>query len=102
MSYRKIIDSTDQAWDVWEVVPSRVRDPRDDHSGRESAPAADAAPARRGIVVPPELQAGWLAFQSASERRRIAPVPSGWDKLPDDALLTLLSTAPVIVPQWSR
>jgi hypothetical protein len=92
MAYRKIVDSTQQAWDVWEVVPSLVREITDE---------PDAAP-RRKIVVPAELQGGWLAFQSEKERRRIAPVPRDWAELPDDALLDLLGNAPVVAPQRTR
>lgn len=85
MAYRKLIDPSQQAWDVWEVVPSRV----DDRPG-------DPGPMHRRIVVPSELQAGWLAFQSQTERRRIAPVPPDWHRLSDDELLTLLLGAPVV------
>ena len=89
MAYRKIVDSTQQAWDVWEVVPSRVREITGEPGSAVS----------RKLVVPAELQAGWLAFQSEKERRRIAPVPRDWAELPDDALLDLLVKAPVIAPQ---
>jgi hypothetical protein len=92
MAYRKIVDSTQQAWDVWEVVPSSVREITEE-------PGSTAS---RKIVVPAELQDGWLAFQSEKERRRIAPVPRDWAEMPDEALLDLLVNAPVIAPQRTR
>ena len=33
---------------------------------------------------------GWLVFHSANERRRERPIPPGWDKLPDDAIRSLV------------
>jgi hypothetical protein len=39
------------------------------------------------LVIPshhlrhPEFVAGWLLFSSASERRRLAPYPAGWQEL---------------------
>ena len=45
------------------------------------------------VVVPPELQEGWLAFQNTDERRRLAPIPDNWSALDDDALLALLEKA---------
>jgi hypothetical protein len=32
------------------------------------------------------LEAGWVCFQSESEKRRLAPRPQGWDEAADDAL----------------
>lgn len=36
---------------------------------------------------------GWLAFQSAGERRRLAPPPDGWEALPDEQLAELCAKA---------
>jgi len=41
----------------------------------------------------PELRQGWLAFQSGDERRRLAPIPSGWETLDDTELSALASRA---------
>jgi len=45
------------------------------------------------VVVPSELQQGWLAFQTGEERRRLAPIPDGWITLPEGKLLELLTRA---------
>jgi hypothetical protein len=45
------------------------------------------------VVVPAELQEGWLAFQNGDERRRLAPIPDKWVTLGEDALLGLLEKA---------
>lgn len=45
------------------------------------------------VVVPAELQEGWLAFQNGEERRRLAPIPADWSTLDEAALLALLEKA---------
>jgi hypothetical protein len=40
--------------------------------------------------LPKEFRSGWLAFQSASEKRRLAPVPPDWTSLSDAGLALLL------------
>lgn len=57
-------------WEVWEV---RLRD------GRRS--------------VDPELTEGWLTFESMLEKRRLAPIPDGWEELDDEALGRLCESA---------
>ena len=59
-------------WEVWAVRPGERGEPRE---------------------VSPELTQGWLAFGSATEKRRLAPIPSGWAELPDDALGELCEKA---------
>jgi hypothetical protein len=73
MAHRRIVDQNEHVWDVWEVKTSTTTS--------------------RRIQVPAELQAGWLAFQSGEERRRLAPLPVGWSEMSDHALLDLMSQA---------
>ena len=86
MAHRQIVDKQNQVWDVWEVVPDHPRGPRISNPGRP-------------LVVPPELQAGWLAFQCGEQRRRIAPLPDGWIDLSDDALLDMMAGATALRPR---
>jgi YD repeat-containing protein len=44
------------------------------------------------------LREGWLVFQTEHERRRLAPIPHGWDRLPEHALLALCSQAAPVPP----
>jgi hypothetical protein len=86
MAHRRIVDDRERVWDVWEVIPSLVEP--------TSAPLRGRAPdSGRRLVVPPELQSGWLAFQCGEERRRIAPLPPSWSDMTDALLLRLLSAA---------
>jgi hypothetical protein len=69
MHHRNVTDLLGMVWKVWVVAPP---------------------PAKR-VGLPEPLREGWLAFQSEAERRRIGPVPDGWESLTEDALLTLLA-----------
>ena len=44
-------------------------------------------------TMPPALVQGWLAFQSGTARRRLAPIPDGWATRPDEALVQLCREA---------
>ncbi|HEX9221360.1 MAG TPA: hypothetical protein VF858_12825, partial [Gemmatimonadaceae bacterium] len=39
---------------------------------------------------------GWLCFESANERRRLARFPQDWDRMADRDLLGLLTKAAVV------
>jgi hypothetical protein len=59
-------------WEVWEV---HLRE----NGGRRS--------------VDPQLAEGWLTFESAAEKRRLAPIPEGWADLDEETLVTLCDAA---------
>jgi hypothetical protein len=54
-----------------------------------------AAERRRDHLLPAAYREGWLVFESAREKRRLAPVPAGWSELSDDALAALCAKAAV-------
>jgi hypothetical protein len=80
MAHRTVRDSVGHDWDVWEVHPT----------------LAGQTPIGTGVKgrVSQRLAAGWLAFQSAHEKRRLAPVPDGWEAMSDEEILALLERAP--------
>lgn len=94
MTHRKIKDGMGTAWDVWEVYPSAVEQRM---SGEFPAVQDDdGRPQERREVrirVPAALEAGWLAFQSGAQRRRLAPIPPNWSGLSDEELIRLLARA---------
>jgi hypothetical protein len=48
-------------------------------------------------IVPEALRAGWLCFESAQAKRRLAPVPERWEAFSDDQLRALhAQAAPVL------
>ena len=57
----------------------------------------DCAPAQgmeRGFA--PEMQAGWLCFQSATEKRRLVNYPKEWEKYSSKHLEMLLREATAV------
>lgn len=40
-----------------------------------------------------EYRDGWLVFVSATDRRRLAPCPAGWESRGEDSLIDLLAKA---------
>lgn len=91
MPHRKITDQHECTWDVWEVIPASVARRVTDE--RAAEPAGRAPRREMQIVVADDLREGWLAFQCEKERRRITPVPLGWEKMTDDELIGLLGRA---------
>jgi hypothetical protein len=61
MSIREFSDSAGVKWRVWSTVP---RSPGVDES----------------------LRAGWLTFESTLGRRRLAPIPRGWEEASPERL----------------
>jgi len=43
--------------------------------------------------LPEGYRSGWLCFESPTEKRRLTPLPSGWQELPLDQLGGLLVSA---------
>ena len=76
---RQIRDAAGVEWMVYEVNPG-VRE-------------------RQTIETLPELyRRGWLCFESQNEKRRLTPLPTGWEELTTEQLSNLLGTA-VHVPR---
>ena len=46
-----------------------------------------------------EFSEGWLCFECATQRRRLARFPQDWDRLPDKDLLRLLQSAQLVPPR---
>ena len=97
MGHRTFVDADGVTWEVWDVHPQLAERRR---SARRSAPprlGAAARDLRAGVdrrrrvevrvSVREGYQHGWLAFDSTAGSRRLAPIPFGWETLPDDRLL---------------
>jgi hypothetical protein len=64
-THRTFSDTDAVEWKVWEVTPSSLE---------------SAGGALQGFVEA-SLQKGWLCFESSrGEKRRLAPVPSDWER----------------------
>lgn len=73
MSLREISDEYGKRWQVFDVQPA--------HQSWAGA-------------LSENFVYGWLCFLSDKGRRRIAPIPDGWEHMNDQVLRSLLSVAP--------
>jgi hypothetical protein len=48
---------------------------------------------RAGVVYGETLKDGWLTFESATSRRRLAPIPPGWQEAPLERLQLMCRAA---------
>ena len=118
MAHRAFTDSAGVAWEVWEVHPGVAtgagaemaeREAAERRSGEERRGAKPLSAAttlpptterrviaerRVGVSIP--MRGGWLAFQSALERRRLVPIPHGWAEDSETQLEAYCSAARVV------
>ena len=101
LSHRTFIDADGARWEVWEVQPMLLERRRIAERRRVKRDAPDRrSPWSNRPTLPRMMRHGWLAFQSALERRRVAPFPEDWSELDDPALRTLLRQArPTSLPR---
>jgi hypothetical protein len=78
MAVRDFVDANGVPWRVWPVTPDTIspRTAAEDYLG--------------------DYGEGWLCFESAGERRRLARYPREWESLPDSELCSLLSAAAIV------
>jgi hypothetical protein len=97
MAYRYFVDSEGVRWRVWDVVPSllerrqqlrRTATLRIRHRERRVLPTRRINMARSWLYFPPS-EAGWLCFESESERYRLDPIPGDWLVRDDRGLVEL-------------
>ncbi|HEX4685060.1 MAG TPA: hypothetical protein VH277_20245 [Gemmatimonadaceae bacterium] len=69
MASRVFQDSAGTTWTVWETYPTRP------------------------TTVPAAWRGGWLTFQSGTDRRRLAPIPKGWNESADPRLELMCKAA---------
>ena len=106
MSYRTFLDSTGKRWEVWLVTPAAAeRRKADRRAGssdgeafagtldRRKTPERRKSPFHRSVAVASEFSHGWLCFESEGDKRRLAPVPDGWNEAGPDRLSTWLDAA---------
>jgi hypothetical protein len=90
MAHRILTDDVGRDWDVWEVHPAAIDGPLRDDTQHDPAPRPTRVLVSR---VDDRLRNGWLAFQAKHEKRRLSPIPTGWENLSDPDLRVLLDTA---------
>lgn len=108
MSHHRFRDEAGTWWEAWDVWPTSVE--RRERERRALAglgtfrqlPLGDAERRRLGdrrqqtqprAPVASAFSSGWVVFQSPSERRRLAPVPPGWEQVDERELRSLCRQA---------
>ena len=74
MALRSFIDSRGRGWRVWNVVPHYGWGKDDD-------------------TFTPGLEGGWLCFEHGEEKRRLSPIPDGWEEAGAEAMEGYLHAA---------
>ena len=72
MAHRTFTDASGTSWEVWDVRPTTTPEI---------------------MLLRQELAEGWLAFECERERRRLVPIPVGWERWPVDRLCAACGTA---------
>lgn len=94
MPQRQFLDSHGRTWTVWNVDPARVASELD--AAWRERHASAASEVRPRATLPRAMSAGWLCFQHADEKRRLAPAPRLWDRLTSSELESLCSRATTV------
>lgn len=106
--YRTFRDDTARLWNAWDVHPVwGERRAAQRRLGEGTPPVALNDRRRRErrvgtglrIALPPRLARGWIAFECDEERRRVAPIPDGWDDLDETGLRRLWRGAEELPPR---
>jgi hypothetical protein len=102
MAYRSFRDANGTEWEAWEVIP-RLAERRSGQRRQDADDGTDTSlmetpeeAERRGQnerrqfgqrrVVLGGLERGWLCFEHAGEKRRLAPIPVDWPRCDDETL----------------
>jgi hypothetical protein len=117
MAHRSFNDPGGREWQAWDVTPQRL-DRRATEDRRATAASdrrsrADRQQAgnrrrrqrrlasnrrtraRQPSRLPQAYGDGWLCFECMEEKRRLVPVPAGWERLSEEELARLLEHARV-------
>lgn len=78
-THRLFVDSEGTNWDVFAVLPH--------NQGKTVA------------RLPGPFQQGWLCFDAAIEKRRLSPIPEGWETASEEELLRLRDRATPVPPR---
>ena len=105
MALRSFHDSNGTTWQVWDVIPGawygderRQRERRSEepvlrYTGEERRRKTDRRRCSYERLVGSGYEHGWLTFESPQEKRRLAPIPAGWEAAPEEELARLWAEA---------
>lgn len=105
MAYREFTDAEGTVWTAWDVPPWRVFAPARSYEERRLSDTPGYQPERRVSSDRRRSRAGamsergWVCFEGAGEKRRLAPTPAGWDQASEAELANLCRRA---APETAR
>lgn len=109
--HRTFLDDLARLWNAWDVIPA-WGERRTEERRLQNEPTGTRVIDRRmrerrrlrglRIALPPRLAHGWIAFECGDERRRVAPIPAGWELLPEAGLRDLWRCAEQLPPRRKR
>jgi hypothetical protein len=94
MSLRPFTDSRGEQWQVWDVIPQYVTAGVSPYAQKSRELDGDDDACSTGVT--PDMEDGWLCFESATEKRRLHPIPRGWEARSDAELEALCGTAETV------
>ena len=94
MAYREFIDAAGVFWQAWEVIPTSVerRVSGERRFGTRDRMERRVRQEQLRVRMDHGMTQGWLVFESATEKRRVHPIPEGWSHQSDEELAALLRT----------
>ncbi len=104
MGYRTFVDRDGSYWQAWDSQPTRTErrlrgSDRRNHKpfpwkGAERRVGPDRRMTeQRRITLSAGYGSGWLTFESLDEKRRLIPIPQGWEDLSQTELRALCDKA---------
>lgn len=98
VALREFADERGRIWQVCDVLPTYVERRSGTDRRRQPRPGTRERRQKRQhrMAVAPRFRSGWLVFETRSERRRLGPIPPGWEYWPDNQLRVLLHDAEVL------
>lgn len=114
MSSREFTDRRGTIWRVREIVPQFAERRKGDRRASVAAlwsariPVVDRRTIERRrtstirATVSRGYEQGWLTFESPDEKRRLAPVPAGWETFSPERLELLCRMADVVEQRHGR
>ena len=76
MAMRTFCDSLGRTWEVWSISPAQFERRADSVVSSPGVEPNTRPPWR--VSVGAEWNAGWLAFETSGDKRRLTPYPPNW------------------------
>jgi hypothetical protein len=106
------MDPSGMTWSVTVIVPQLTERRLSDRRGIQGS-VVDFRAERRHVPdrrhlrevrapVREGFEQGWLVFDNGEEKRRLAPVPNGWERMTPEELRQLCKQAKPSAQRWTR